>query len=194
MAFIDVIAEANSKKRSSDPAFGENIDQNRPQNKRKVHSEHNLAWLSVNLFQQHEICVYDGIDRKNKEVDRLVTKMENLEHFLALVSQHTDESNRLDFSITAEMQEMVDNLRGDPELAPIFPHGKYVWKEKEIENLSRMIEQHIQGPLQRKINMTSEKMVLEQHELTKALEIFRNGQTRMSSFIEKILNNIMRAH
>ncbi|NGX38633.1 MAG: hypothetical protein K1000chlam2_01809, partial [Chlamydiae bacterium] len=111
---------------------------------------YDLAQESVNLFLEHEIHTNEVIDKKNKEVNRLVTKMENLERFLTLVANRTDDSNRVDL-VDAADQAMVDKLREDPDLQHIFPLGKYTSKEKEVENLQRMINQHIDGPLQRKI-------------------------------------------
>lgn len=154
---------------------------------------YDLAGESVNLFLAHEISTYAGIDRRNKEIDRLVTKMESLEEFLGFVANRTADSKRLDLD-TAEDQQRVDNLRSHDDLRHIFPEGKYAWKETEIENLSRMLNQHIEGPLQRNINMETEKMVLDQHELTKALDIFKSGLTRMTNLIERILSNVQRSH
>lgn len=154
---------------------------------------YDLAQESVNLFLEHEIHTNEVIDKKNKEVNRLVTKMENLERFLTLVANRTDDSNRVDL-VDAADQAMVDKLREDPDLQHIFPHGKYTWKEKEVENLQRMINQHIEGPLQRKITMLTEQMVLDQHDLGKALEMFKSGVNRMNNMIDRILSNIQRAH
>ena len=156
----------------------------------------NLAQEAVNLFQLHETAVYNKIDRKNKQVDELVSKMEDLEKFLALVSDKLsgEETSRLDLLENEQMQ-IVDQLREKyPDLAHIFPHGKYSWKEGELDNLKRQINQHIEGPLQRKITMANEEILLEQHELTKALEIFRSMLTRVNNQIDRILTNIQRAH
>ncbi len=147
-----------------------------------------LETESVNLFLIHEMHAYDKIDRKNKEVDALVTKMEDLEQFLSYIANKTDDSHRLDLT-TAEEQQMVDHLR-EQGLDTIFPPGKYEWKDAEVETLTRKITQHIEGPLQRKINTLTEQMVLEQHELTKILEIFRSGLNRMINLKERILSNM----
>ena len=154
---------------------------------------YDLAGESVKLFLAHEVNTYDLIDKKNKEVDRLINKMEELESFLGLVANRTDASNRVDLT-TAEDQAMIDRLRQHDDLRHIFPVGKYSWKEAEVENLNRMINQHIEGPLQRKLNMETEEMVLDQHELTKALEMFKGGLTRMNNLNDRIISNIAKAH
>ncbi len=154
---------------------------------------YDLAGESVNLFLCHEVTTHGNIDKKNKEVDRLVSKMEQLEHFLSLVAKRTDDSNRLDL-LTAEEQSMVDYLRAHDDLRHIFPEGKYSWKEKDLENLNRSVSQHIEGPLQRKVNMETEEMVITQHELTKALDLFKNGLSRMNNLTDRILSNMQRSH
>lgn len=151
---------------------------------------YNLAEESVGLFLTQEVHSNEIIDTKNKNVERLVNKMEKLEHFLALIANRTDDSKRIDLMI-AEEQAMVDHLR-DQGLDHIFPHGKYVWKDQEIENLTRMINQHIEGPLSRTITQTTEEIMLEQHEQSKAVELFNSGLKRMNNLIERILNNIAR--
>lgn len=151
---------------------------------------YNLAHESVGLFLTQEVHSNEIIDKKNKEVEQLVNRMEKLEQFLALVANRTDDSKRIDL-MTAEEQAMVDHLR-DQGLAHIFPHGKYVWKDQEIENLTRMINQHIEGPLSRKITQMTEEIMLEQHEQSKAVELFNSGLKRMNNLIERIMNNIAR--
>lgn len=154
---------------------------------------YDLAGESVALFLKHEVETNNKIDLKNKKVDQLVTKMEELEVFLNLVANRTNDSNRLDLT-NAEDQAFVDKLREEKDLQHIFPHGKYSWKENEIENLNRMIHQHIEGPIQRNISMLSEQMVLDQHDLSKAMEMFKSGLNRMNNLIDRISSNIQRAH
>ncbi|MBS0630173.1 MAG: hypothetical protein JSS30_08150 [Verrucomicrobia bacterium] len=153
----------------------------------------NLAGMSVDLFNLHEVHTHEKHDRINKEIDELVSKMEKLENFLALLANQTDDSNRVDL-LSQEHQDFVDALRKHDDLRHLFPEGKYSWKDKELENLTRSLNQHIEGPLQRKINMKTEETVLDQHELTKALDLFKNGLSRMSNLIERILNNLQRSH
>ena len=149
---------------------------------------------ALNLFCSHENRIHLGINQKNKQVDLLVDRMEQLEHFLSIVAAKTDDSGRLDLT-NAEDQALVDKIRGYEELGEhVFPHGKYVWKEKEIEDLTRRVENYIQGSLQRKISITSEEIVLDQHDLNKTLEIFKGCITRMNNLIERILGNIQRGH
>lgn len=154
---------------------------------------YDLSGESVGLFLRHEVVTHGNIDVKNREIDRRVSKMEQLEKFLTFVAHRTDESNRLDLT-TAEEQGMVDAIRTHDDLRHLFPEGKYTWKEKELENLTRSISQHIEGPLQRGINMDTEETVITQHELTKALDLFKNGLSRMNNLIDRILSNLQRSH
>ena len=152
---------------------------------------YNLAAESVALFNKHEIHTHYKIDTKNKQVEELVSQMEDLEVFVSMIAKRTEDSVNFDLQ-NEEDRKFVDKLREGSELAHIFPHGKYRWQGKEIDNLSRMINQHIEGPLQRKITMLSEEMLLEQNELSRALEIFRSGQKRMGDMIQQILNAMAR--
>lgn len=152
---------------------------------------YDLAGESVALFQVHETHTYDKIDTKNKAIEQLVNEMEAVEDFLAFVANRTEDSKRLDL-MTKEEQDRVDKLRENESLRHVFPEGKYTWKDEEITNLNRMLGQHIEGPLQRKISMKSEEIMLEQHELTKATELFNRGLQRMTGLSERILNNMMR--
>ncbi len=154
---------------------------------------YNLADESVKLFLTQEVHSNTIIDGKNKQVEGLINRMEKLEEFLALVASRTDDSSRVDL-MTAEEMAMVDGLREQEGLAHIFPHGKYSWKEAEIENLRRMINQHVEGPLSRKLTQTTEEIMLEQQEQSKAVELFNSGLKRMNNLIERIMNNIQRAH
>jgi len=156
-------------------------------------TEYNLASESVNLFQLHETATHNRINQKNRQVNEWITRMEKLEKFLTLVAQRTEDSNRFDMT-SAEDQALIDELRDIEELEHIFPHGQYVWKEKELEHMTEKVNQYIQGPLQRKIGVGSEEIVLIQHELTKALELFKNGLSRMNNLVERISSNIQRAH
>jgi len=155
---------------------------------------YDLGGEAVELFQTHEASVYSKIEGHNETIDYYVNKMEDLEKFLSLLANRTEDSTRVDLT-TAEEMELVDRLREEEDLRFVFPEGKYSWKTKEeIDNVTRLVNQKIEGPLQRKINMASEQMVLEQHELTKVLEIFRNGLSRMNNLIDRILGNIQKAH
>lgn len=154
---------------------------------------YDLAGESVALFQRHEIHSHNTINEKNQKVSRHITQMEKLQKFLTLAAERTADSNRLEMTL-AEDQALVDDLRSFGDVDHIFPPGKYVWKEKEIEHLQEKVSQHIQGPLQRQINMLSEEMVLIQHEDTKALDLFKNGLSRMTNMIERIQSNIQRQH
>ena len=152
---------------------------------------YDLAGESVALFQVHETNTYNKIDTKNKEIEKLVDEMEAIEDFLAFVANRTEDSKRLDL-MTTEEQDLVDKLRKNESLRHVFPEGKYTWKDEEITNLNRKLGQHIEGPLQRKISMKSEEIMLEQHELTKATELFNRGLQRMTGLTERILSNMMR--
>lgn len=154
-------------------------------------TDYNLAQESVALFQTHEAHVYEKIAGKNAQVATLVDEMEAIEEFLGLVAERTDDSKRLDLT-TAEEQGRVDRLRNLESLRHIFPNGKYSWKDEEITNLTRMLNQRIEGPLQRKINMLTEEIMLEHSELTKATELFNRGVQRMGGLIERILANMQR--
>lgn len=75
--------------------------------------------------------------------------------------------------------------------------SNYKKKLKELsedKNLERMVTQRIEGPLQRNINMTSEEVMHEQLELSKAVELFNRGMQRMLGLTDRILSNMQRAH
>jgi len=156
-------------------------------------SEQHLGQISVNLYQLYETKTHETVAAKNKKVAEHITHMEKLQHFLSLVNERTKDSSRLDMSL-AEDQALVDDLRAIPGTSHIFPHGKYEWKEKELEHLHEKVSQYIQGPLQRLINTGTEEMVLIQHELTKSLEIFNRNLQKMNGLNERIQSNIQRAH
>ena len=146
---------------------------------------YNPASEYVKLFGTLETHKYAKINCKSKQIASLVTRMEDLEAFLGLVASRTDDSNRLNFE-NAKDQAMIDKLRTEGNLEHIFRHGTYSWKDKEIENLTRLLNQHIEGPLQREISRLSEDMMLDQHELAKAVELFNSGLKRMTNLIERI--------
>ena len=152
---------------------------------------YDLAGESVSLFQVHETRTYETINGKNKEIEKLADEMEAIEDFLTFVANRTGDSKRLDLT-TKEDQDRADRLRANESLRHVFPEGKYTWKDEEITNLNRMLGQHIEGPLQRKINMKSEEIMLAQHELAKATELFNRGLQRMSGLTERILSNMLK--
>lgn len=152
---------------------------------------YDLAGESVALFGAHEAHAYKTIAGKNEQIEKLTCEMEQIEDFLNFVASRTDDSKRLDLT-TKEEQDRVDRLRQNEALHHAFPEGKYCWKGEEITNLNRMLSQHIEGPLQRKITMTTEEIMLEQHDLSKASELFNRGLQRMTGLTERILSNMVR--
>ena len=153
---------------------------------------YDLAAESVALFQVHEARTYELIEIKNAAIERLADEMDTIEKFLAEVAARTDDSKRLSYNLTAEDQAKIDAMRENESIRHAFPQGKYEWKDEEINNLTRMLAQHVEGPLQRKVNMTSEEIMLEHHELTKATELFNRGVQRMTGLCERILSNMQR--
>lgn len=152
---------------------------------------YDLAADSVQLFLSHEEHTYKSIEDKNKHIDQLTTEMETIEKFLGEIAARTDDSKRLSF-LTTEDQNWIDSLRKNDSIRHAFPEGKYEWKDDEISNLTRILSQHVEGPLQRKINMTSEEIMLDQHDLTKATELFNRGVQRITGLCETILRNMLR--
>jgi vacuolar-type H+-ATPase subunit I/STV1 len=153
---------------------------------------YDLAAESVDLFQVHEAHTYEKINIKNVAVERLADEMDTIEKFLAEVAVRTDDSKRLSYNLKAEDQSKIDAMRENESIRHAFPEGKYEWKDEEINNLTRMLAQYVEGPLQRKINMVSEEIMLEYHELTKATELFNRGVQRMAGLCERILSNMLR--
>jgi|GEM_PF-3013979 len=171
---------------------------------------YDLAGESVALFQTHETHVYTLIEGKNREVDALVTEMEDLEHVLTLLADATEAFKADDdhiIEIDEQDAERIQRLAQNPELKHIFPPTKFSWMEGEItnvakelqttlkelssdDNLERMITQRIEGPLQRNISMKTEEIMQDQLELGKAVELFNKGMQRMLSLIERILSNM----
>lgn len=157
---------------------------------------YDLADMSVKLFLSHETHVGDVIESENKEVLRLADQMEDLEKFLALVKKRTDqESQRVDLQ-DAHERDLVDRLRGQEELKHIFDTpNQYTWKGKaDLENLSKLAQDYVTGPLQQKIARSAEKMVMEENKLTEVLSLFKAGHNRMERLIQEINSNIMRIH
>jgi hypothetical protein len=154
---------------------------------------YDLAAESVLLYVNHEMHTHGSIAKRNDWVEHLVTKMEKLGHFLGVVASRGEESVRLDLS--EEEKILVDELRVYEDLRHIFPEGQYSWVGKQqLENLNRSISQHIEGPLQREIHTKTEENVLEQHELTETLSLFKTGMSRMHNLIEAINRNIKGMH
>ncbi|NGX48254.1 MAG: hypothetical protein K1000chlam3_01645 [Chlamydiae bacterium] len=173
----------------------------------------NLALESVKLFEKHEARVYEAIECKNQEIERLVIEMEDLEHFLSLLANASDAFSKDDphqIEVSEEDIVCIQRLAQNPELRHIFPPTKFSWTDGEIiavtkqlqeklkelsedKNLERMVTQRIEGPLQRKINMASEEIMHEQFELSKAVELFNRGMQRMLGLTDRILSNMQRA-
>ena len=175
---------------------------------------YDLAGESVALFQQHEMRVHETIEVKNQEIEKLVTEMEELEWFLSLLANGSDaftQDGEHSIEVTGEDVARIKRLSDNPDLRHIFPPTKFSWMEGEIaqvatqlqeklgewaneDNMRRMVTQRVEGPLQRKISMKSEEIMLEQHDLTKAVELFNRGLQRMLGLNERILSNMQRMH
>lgn len=154
---------------------------------------YDLAAESVLLYVNHEMRVHGSIAKTNEWVERLTIKMEKLSQFLGIVASRGEESIRLD--LTEEEKILADELRTYEDLRHIFPEGQYSWVGKQqLENLNRSISQHIEGPLQREIHTETEKNVLEHHELTETLSLFKTGLSRMHNLIDAINRNIKGMH
>ncbi len=173
---------------------------------------YDLAGESVKLFHVHEARVYESIEGINKEIDQLVLEMEDLERFLSLLSQTSNNLEENDHKLELEDEdiERIERLSKNPDLRHIFPPHQFSWQEGEItkvanqlqekltewsndDSMKRMVSQRIEGPIQRKIGMKSEEVMLEQHELTKATELFNRGVQRMLNLNERIISNMLRA-
>lgn len=88
---------------------------------------HNLALESVKLFGKHEARVYEAIECKNQEIERLVIEMEDLEHFLSLLASASDAFSKDDphqIEISEEDIVRIQRLSENPELRHIFPPHK----------------------------------------------------------------------
>lgn len=177
---------------------------------------YDLAGLSVDLFNLHEKRVLGVIGKKNVEIETLTKEMEDLQHFLSLLEKASSTFTNAagsdhSLELSHEDIEKIQRLAANPELHHIFPPAKFSWKEGEItatveqikeklqewakdENVKRLISQRIEGPLQRKIGRKSEDIMLEQQELTKAVELFNRGLQRMLNLCERILSNMQRVH
>lgn len=173
---------------------------------------YDLAGESVKLFHVHEARVYESIEGINKEIDQLVLEMEDLERFLSLLAETSSNLEENDHKLELEDEDIqrIERLSKNPDLRHIFPPHQFSWQEGEIkqvanqlqekltewaddDSLKRMVSQRIEGPVQRKIGMKSEEVMLEQHELTKATELFNRGVQRMLSLNERIISNMLRA-
>ncbi|NGX39070.1 MAG: hypothetical protein KR126chlam1_00390 [Chlamydiae bacterium] len=163
---------------------------------------HNLALQSVQLFTLHEQKVLETIGEKNEEILKLTDQMNDLTSFLGLVETKLKNEDTVTARfINPDEHEVIDRIREalmeNPEglegALRLFAHGKYSWEVTELNSLKEMLGRYVEGPLQRKISMGSEEMVLNHHELTKVLDIFRSGLTRMNDQIQRILSNILRS-
>ncbi len=150
-----------------------------------------IDWL--NAYGAYEADTHNTINNQNKKVSGHINHMEKLQQFLTMATERTKDSNRLDMS-RPEDQDLLAELLTYGGTEHIFPHGKTEWKEKELEHLHEKINQHIQGPLQRQVNSGTEEMVLLQHELTKALDLFKNGLKNNTDLITSINRRIQSAH
>ncbi len=177
---------------------------------------YDLAGESVRLFNAHELAVFQSIEDKNDVIEKLVYEMEDLNAFLSILADTsegftTENEHEVDYEKDQRRIDLVRRLSSNPELQHIFPPTKSSWMEGEIvqvskdlkkqlsewqqgDNVQRLINQRIEGPLQRKINRTSEEIMLDQDNLSKATELFNRGLQRMLSLSERILSNIQRAH
>lgn len=153
---------------------------------------HNLAHEAVKLYGKHEMRVHKSIAETNEWVNKLTIKMEKLAQFLGIVNSRGEESVRLE--LTEEEKILADELSGYDDLRHIF-QGQYSWVGKQqLENLNRSISQHIEGPLQREIHTETEKNVLEHHELSEVLSMFKQLQSRLHNLMEAINRNIKGMH
>lgn len=97
-------------------------------------------------------------------------------------------------ALLREIAENVDRTLGDVK---DFVHPTLTEKFKELtdnENVKRLVTQRIEGPLQRKVQMTTEQIMFDQNDLLKSAEMFNKTLQRMLNFIEQILRNINKAH
>lgn len=159
--------------------------------------DYNMAREAVGLFLMHEGRVHGAIDAKNNELISLVDEMEEIEQFLALLRNKTDDSQRVEFLLPHE-QELVDSLRNRADLQHVFSNPyqhPYVWKgEGELKTLERLLTQHVEGPLNQKISMATQEMMLAENQLVEVLAMFRAGQNRMQELLRHINSNIQRIH
>lgn len=173
---------------------------------------HNVAKEWVDLFGMHEKHIHGVMELQNQKIEHLVKEMEELEFFLSKLKQQSDlfeKDKTHKITISHADAARIKSLSENEDLRHIFSPTQFTWADEEIpavvnqieekiqewskdENLKRLLEQRIQGPLQRQISMTTEKVLLEQQDLTKVLEIFNSCLKRMNELISQIQANISR--
>lgn len=173
---------------------------------------YNPAEMAVNLYEKHEAHIHEVIKTKHEQLNQVVTQMEDLEFFLRKVKEQSElfqKDKKHKIEISHADAELIKRLSEQEKLSHIFTPSKFTWEDEEIvdlvtqcqkaigeccedENIKRLIEERIQGPMQREISMKTEEILYEQQELIKSLEIFRSIQKEASDAIRFILQNIQR--
>ncbi len=164
---------------------------------------YNLAHLNVELAAKLDSVENEKGQRANAEIERLTSRMEDMTKLSRMLNgKWNDDAVNIEF-IDRGQRELIDRVQQslqydyqaherditDP-LLRYFQSGTYSFKRDELKNFMEMLDQHVQGPMQRDISRKIENLLLDKREQTEVMAMFTKALNDMFREIQAILRNM----
>lgn len=145
-----------------------------------------LEFLNTALLKESFDIQRTGLHLNN--ISGVSKKMDKIRKFLEQIALHTDDSKRIDFNLTAEKMQWVDEVR---EICPdLIPAGTYAWKNDEIKSLSDALNNHVHQILTAESQQEHTIMAHEKIQANQIFEAMSHTQRRCHYLLDRINSNM----